>query len=76
MINQIVHDEKRYEQDKSCKLEKNPKWFGIDIHFDDLDELAEQEDIYRIDPLDASWTDKVKQYIVEKNKTLSKRSTY
>ena len=76
VINQFVHEQKRNEQDLKCKLEKNPKWFGIDLHFDDLDELAEQEGIYRIDPLDASWTYKVKQYIVEKNKTLSKRSTY
>jgi hypothetical protein len=66
VINQIVHDEKRNEQDKNCKLEKNPKWFGIDMHFDDLDELAEQEGIYKIDPLDSSWTDKVKQYIDDK----------
>jgi hypothetical protein len=68
VINQIVHDEKRFELDKNCKLEKNPKWFGIDLHFDDLDELAEQDGICKIEPFDASWIDKVKQYIDEKSK--------
>ena len=66
VINQIVHDQKRNEQDPKCQLEKNPKWFGIDLHFDDLLELAEQERIYKIDPKDYSWTDKVKQHINEK----------
>ena len=68
VINQIVHEQKRNEQDLKCKLEKNPEWFGVDLHFDDLDELAEQEGIYKIDPLDSSWTDKVKQFIDEKTK--------
>ena len=63
VIDQIVHDQKRSEQDPKCKLEKNPEWFGIDLHFDDLDELANQKRICKINPLDASWTDKVKQYI-------------
>jgi len=71
VITQGVHDQKRYEQDQKCKLEKNPKWFGIDLHFDDLDELAEQERICKIDPLDSFWTDRVKQHI---NKTLTKKS--
>jgi len=66
VINQVVHDQKRNEQDPKCQLEKNPKWFGIDLHFDDLDELAEQERIYKIDPLDSSWIDRVKQHINEK----------
>ena len=63
VIDQIVHDQKRYEQDRTCILDKNPEWFGIDLHFDDLDELAEQERINKIDPLDSSWTDTVKQLI-------------
>ena len=63
VIDQFVHDEKRYEHDRMCNLEKNPKWFGIDLHFDDLDGLAEIKGVYKIDPLDASWTDTVKQYI-------------
>jgi hypothetical protein len=66
VINQIVHDQKRNEQNLKCQIEKNPKWFGIDLHFDDLDELAEQESIYKIDPVDSSWADKVKQHINEK----------
>ena len=74
VINQFAHEQKRNEQDRKCTLGKNPEWFGIDMHFDDLDELAEQERIYYIDPLDSSWTDKVKQYIDEKNKMLTKRS--
>jgi hypothetical protein len=69
VINQIVHDQKRNEQDPKCEIEKNPKWFRIDLHFDDLDELAKQERIYKIDPLDSAWTDKVKKYINEKTKT-------
>jgi hypothetical protein len=69
VINQIVHDQKRNAQDPKCDLEKNPKWFGIDLHFDDLDELAKQGRIYKIDPLDFAWTDKVKKYINEKTKT-------
>ena len=71
VINQIVHEQKRSEQDQKCILEKNPKWFGIDLHFDDLDELAEQEGIYKIDTLDFSWTDRVKQQINEKLNTRS-----
>jgi hypothetical protein len=69
VINQIIHEQKRNEQGRkyTCTPGKNPEWFGIDMHFDDLDELAEQERIYYIDPLDSSWTDKVKQYIDEKN---------
>ena len=69
VINQIVHDQKRNEHDPKCQLDKNPKWFEIDLHFDDLDELAEQECICKIDPLDSFWTDRVKQYINEKTKS-------
>jgi hypothetical protein len=70
VINQVVHDQKRDEQNQKCKLEKNPEWFGIDLHFDDSEELAEQERIHKIDPLDSSWTDRVKQCINEKTKSL------
>ena len=63
VINQIIHDEKKFERDKSFKPDKNPDWFGIDMHFDDLDSLAEQEKIYKIDPLDSDWVNKVKSYI-------------
>jgi hypothetical protein len=73
VINQIIHEQKRSEQGRKCTLGKNPEWFEIDMHFDDLDELAEQERIYYIDPLDSFWTDKVKQYIDEKSKTLTTR---
>ena len=66
VINQFAHEQKRNEQGRKCTLGKNPEWFKIDMHFDDLDELAEQERIYYIDPLDSSWTDKVKQYIDDK----------
>ena len=66
IITQIIHDEKKYEQDRSCTQEKNPEWFGIDLHFDDLDELARQECICKIDPLDSVWTDRVKHFINEK----------
>jgi len=69
VIDQIVHDQKRHEQDQTCKLEKNPKWFGIDLHFDDLDELSKQERIYKIDPLDSSWVDSVKLCINKKIKS-------
>jgi len=69
VINQIVHDRKREEQNQKCQLEKNPEWFGIDLHFDDSDELAEQERICKIDPLDSSWTDRVKLYIKVKSGT-------
>ena len=69
VINQIVHDQKRDEQDPKCQLEKNPKWFGIDLHFDDLDGLAEQQCIYKIDPVDSFWTDRVKQLIIKKTKS-------
>lgn len=65
VINQVVHDEKRNEQGRMSALGKNPEWFGIDLHFDDLDELAEQKGVCKIDPLDASWTDTAKQYINE-----------
>jgi hypothetical protein len=76
VINQFAHEQKRNEQDLRCKFEKNPKWFRIDMHFDDLEELAEQERIYYIDPLDSSWTDKIKKYIEEKNIPLAKKPNY
>jgi hypothetical protein len=69
VINQIIHEQKRNEQDPRCELEKNPKWFGIDLHFDDFDELAAQERIYKIDPRDSFWTEKVKQHINNKSKS-------
>jgi hypothetical protein len=68
VIDQIVHEQKRNEKDRMYKLEKNPGWFGIDLHFDDLDELADQEGVCKIDSLDASWTDKVIQYINDAQK--------
>ena len=68
MINQVVHDERKDEQDLIGEFEKNPSRFGIDIHFDDFDDFAEKEYIYKIDPKDSSWTDKVKQGINEKSK--------
>ena len=71
VIDQIVHEQKRNEEDRMIKLEKNPEWFGIDLHFDDLDELAGQEGVCKIDPLDASWTDTVKQYIKKVNRKIS-----
>jgi phosphoserine phosphatase len=66
VINQFAHEQKRNEQDKQCRLEKNPKLFGIDLHFDDSSDLAEQEGVYKIDATDPFWTDTVKQYINEK----------
>jgi hypothetical protein len=60
VIDQIVHEQKRNGKDRTYKLEKNPKWFGIDLHFDDLDELAGQEGICKIDPFDSAWTNTVK----------------
>ena len=63
VIDQIIHDQKRSEKDQRCTLEKKLEWFGIDLHFDDLDELAEQVHICKIDSLDSSWTDTVKHCI-------------
>ena len=63
VINQIVHEQKRNEQGRRSALEKNPEWFGIDLHFDDSEELADQEGICKIDPFDPAWTDTVKHYI-------------
>ena len=68
VVNQAVHDQKSNEQDPIGGFEKNPSRFGIDLHFDDVDDFAEQERIYKIDPLDSFWTDRVKQQINEKTK--------
>jgi hypothetical protein len=69
VIDQIVHEQKRNAKGRMYKLEKNPKWFGIDLHFDDLDELVVQEGICKINPFDSAWTDTVKQFIKETQKS-------
>ena len=58
---------------KSVNLKRVQNGLGIDLHFDDLEDLAEQRGIYRIDPLDAFWTDKVKKYIDKKKQTADQR---
>lgn len=63
VINQVLHDEKKLENDCNLTPEKNPNWFDIDMHFDDSDELAQQGNVYKVDPLDLNWVEQVKQYI-------------
>lgn len=58
IINQSRHDDTRFREDPGFKKPKNPTWFGIDLHVDDLDLGAELRGL-RVSPSDESWAEKV-----------------
>ncbi len=66
VINQIKHDEKRFELDPRVRVDKNPAWFDIDLHFDDLIELSSDSRIEIIDPSDSEWVARVMQIVGQK----------
>ena len=63
-INQVLHDEARMKLDPRNRVQKFPPWFEIDMHFDDLDELASVDNIFQVLPTDDNWVETIKNYIV------------
>ena len=66
VINQVVHDEMRMKKGAGIRTQKVPLWFEIDMHFDDLDELADEERIYQVLPNDEYWVETVKKFVADK----------